>query len=651
MSKKITNYRNIAIIALLLEVLAAILIGSIINISWWQIVVVLVAVQNVFFGLFVYWYTKQFELNQVEISSVLNEDASHSIVFGKVGLVHYDENRNVIWNSELLDYYHFNLKQVKLLEWQPELEKTFEEEEIINLEIQDKCFEVYNNQTTRTLYFRDITDYSQLNRSYIQEKTVIGYLCLDNYDECIANIDETKVSNIQSTMRNNIVNWANEFGVMVRRFKSDSYILLMNEETYQKLANNRFTILNKIKQDANDLGIIMTLSIGIARHFDSIKEADEAAVNALNLAFSRGGDQVVIKSNIEPIKFFGGNSESNNTSSRVVARVKAKSLNGLIASASNVIIMGHKLSDLDSLGASIGVHKIVESLEIKNHIVVNMDSIEEKTGRVASLLKKDELYKNIIVSPKQALELVEPKTLLVLVDNHKESLAIEPELLHRIKNIVVIDHHRRSEEFINSTILTYLEPSASSCVELITELFDYQDSVIKLTEKEATIMYAGMLVDTNYFRTRVGVQTLQTASKLKELGMNVALAYEYLEDDYEEVKLRISIMQKAYRFKPNIIIAYCDDIEVKTAVLAKVGNTLLDTAGIDAVFTVGKVAFDRVAISARSSRNINVQMIMESLGGGGHFGMAACQIKDIDVETAIQRLEVQIKDYLAERED
>ena len=316
----------------------------------------------------------------------------------------------------------------------------------------------------------------------------------------------------------------------------------------------------------------------------------------------------------------------------------------------NVLIMGHKQSDFDSFGASIAMYAMCKAYEKKVSIIINYDSLEEKTKVIATSLRDDERYRGVFVSPLRAQELCQANTLLVIVDNHKPSLAIDYNILDLVKNKVVIDHHRRGEEFIELPLLTYLEPAASSTVELIVELFEYQKEKISVTEREATIMYTGMLIDTNYFRTRVGTRTFQAAAKLKELQANVSEAYKYLEDDYDTTLTKLSITQTAYRYGSDILIAFgrSDKIYSRT-LLAKAGNELLGISGVKAVFIVGKTGKEEVSISARSTRDINVQLIMEKLGGGGHFSMAACQLKTEEVTRAINLLEEAINTYLDER--
>lgn len=312
--------------------------------------------------------------------------------------------------------------------------------------------------------------------------------------------------------------------------------------------------------------------------------------------------------------------------------------------------MGHKNSDLDSFGASLGVAKIAKAYGKKTNIVLDFDSIEQKTKNVANLVKSDERYKGLIVSYTEAMERIGKNTLLIIVDNHKPSLAISNALLERVKNKVIIDHHRRGEEFIEAPVLTYLEPAASSTVELVVELCDYQNTEVDMNELDATIMYAGMLVDTNNFKQRVGVRTFQSAAYLKELQANVTQAYEFLEDSYEETLKKLSVTQRSYQYNPYILISCGEENEDYTrAMLSKASNSLLEVSGIKASFTIGRVSKSVVAISARSAKDINVQIIMENMGGGGHFSMAAAQFENQSIEDVRLLLEEKIKEYLDDR--
>ena len=286
----------------------------------------------------------------------------------------------------------------------------------------------------------------------------------------------------------------------------------------------------------------------------------------------------------------------------------------------------------------------------KTNVIIDFDSIEKKTKEVAVMVKADQRYKGLLISANEAMENINKNTLLIVVDNHKSSLALSKPLLDRVKNKVIIDHHRRGEEFIEAPVLTYLEPASSSTVELVIELCDYQNVDLKINELDATIMYAGMLVDTNNFKQRVGVRTFQSAAHLKELQANVPMAYEFIKDSYQETLQRLSITQTAYQFNPQILIACGQESEEYTrSLLAKSSNALLEISGIKASFSIGKVSKTTVAISARSTKDINVQVIMEAMDGGGHFSMAAAQFEDQSIEQVRLLLEEKIQEYLDDR--
>lgn len=650
MTKKMIQTRNVMFALLVLEFFAILLGYVFIQNATILVLTMYVFIKNsICIGIIIY-ISSILEKNAVSVSEALNEDAKNAFIFGGIGLIKYDENRNVSWTSDLFTEMGISIVGNKLLEWQPLLSSLFEEDDVKIIDINSRKYEVYNSIQTRLLYLKDVTDLMTMTKEYDDQQLCVAYITIDNYDESIEHADEQTAALIQSTTRQTVLDWGKENGIILRRYKSDGYIAIFNERIYRKQVELKFNILDIFKERAESLGEVMTLSIGIGRDSKVLRELDEMAFAALSLAYSRGGDQVAVKSNSEAVRFFGGNSESYEKSNKIRARVIAQSLAGLIKQADNVLIMGHKQSDFDSFGASVAMLAICRAYQKEAHIIIDFDSLEEKTSIVANNLKNDERYHGVFIAPTRIAEINRPKTLLIVVDNHKPSLAIDKATLDIVKNIVVIDHHRRGEEFIQLPILTYLEPAASSTVELLVELFDYQKTEINITEREATIMYAGMLIDTNYFKTRVGARTFQAAAKLRDMQANVAMAYEYLEDDYQTTIEKLSITQSAYKYGEDILIAFGQDEKMfSRTMLAKAGNELMSISGIKAVFIVGRVGKSEVAISARSTKDINVQIIMEKLGGGGHFSMAACQLKDIDVTTSINLLEEAINEYLDER--
>lgn len=650
MARKIVQIRNFIIILLVAECVLLFGLYLVVGGSMLFAFAIYAFVKNIILFVVLAYLTYQVELNNMSVSEALDIDAKNAFIFGGIGLIQYDETRNVVWTSDLFKELNINIIGVKLLEWQPHLASLFDDEDIKVVDIKGRKFEAYNSKETKLIYLKDMTQFLSLQQDYLDQQVCMAYITIDNYEETLENADEPKMALIQSKSRQIIVDWAYSNGIIIRRFKSGGYLAFFNERIYKKQVENKFAILDTFKEMSRELDEVMTLSIGIGRNSRVLRELDDMASVALNLTYSRGGDQVAVKSGDDNVKFFGGNSDTFEKSSKVKARVIAQSLAGLIKNASQVYIMGHKNSDLDSFGASIGVATIAKAYGKKTSIIVDFDSIEQKTKNVAVMVKNDERYKGLIVSYTEAMEHVNKDTLLIVVDNHKPSLAISNALLERVKNKIIIDHHRRGEEFIEAPILTYLEPAASSTVELVVELCDYQNIDIKINEFDATIMYAGMLVDTNNFKQRVGVRTFQSAAYLKELQANVTQAYSFLEDSYEETLQKLSITQTAYQFNPYMLIACGDEKDEYTrTMLAKASNSLLEVRGIKASFTIGRVAKNIVAVSARSAKDINVQIIMENIGGGGHFSMAAAQFENRSIEDVKGLLEEKIKEYLEDR--
>lgn len=650
MTKKILQLRNASVALIISECIILFVLYLIIGSPLLFALAIYATVKNIIiFILFVY-LTYLIETSAISVSEALNKDAKNAFIFGGIGLIQYDENRNIVWTSDLFKELNINIIGVKLLEWQPHLASLFEDEDIKIIDIKGRKFEAYNSKETRLIYIKDVSQFLSLQQDYQDQQVCMAYITIDNYEETLENADEPKMALIQSRSRQVIVDWAYSNGVIIRRFKSGGYIAFFNERIYRKQVENKFAILDTFKEMSNELDEVMTLSIGIGRDSRVLRELDDMASAALNLTYSRGGDQVAVKSGDDNVKFFGGNSDTFEKSSKVRARVIAQSLAGLIKNARQVYVMGHKNSDLDSFGASLGVAKIAQAYDKEAKIIVDFDSIEQKTKDIALMIKNHPNYKGMIISYIEAMEHVNKNTLLIVVDNHKPSLAISSGLLDRVRNKVIIDHHRRGEEFIVAPVLTYLEPSASSTVELVVELCEYQNVELKINELDATIMYSGMLVDTNNFKQRVGVRTFQSAAYLKDLQANVTQAYEFLEDSYKETLQRLTITKTAYQYNPYILIAVSDDEnEYSRTMLAKASNALLEVSGIKASFTIGKVSKNGVAISARSSKEINVQIIMENMGGGGHFSMAAAQFEDKSIEEVRLLLEEKIHEYLEDR--
>jgi len=651
MTKKMIQSRTAIITALVIEAIIVMGLYLIMNKSALFVLSIYVFIKNIIIIGGVIYTSYLIEENAISVSDVLHSDAKNAFLFGGIGLIQYDENRNVTWTSDLFKALKINIIGVKLLEWQPHLVSLFDDEDIKIIDIKGRKYEAYNSKESKLIYLKDVTQFLALQQDFTDQQVAMAYITIDNYEETLENADEPKMALIQSKSRQIIVDWAYSNGIIIRRFKSGGYLAFFNERIYRKQVENKFAILDTFKSMSEELDEVMTLSIGIGRNSRVLRELDEMATAALNLTYSRGGDQVAVKSGgEEKVIYFGGNTDIYEKSSKVRARVIAQSLAGLIKRADRVLIMGHKNSDLDSFGASLGVAKISQAYGKKTNIIVDFDSIEEKTKQVALAVRSDQRYSGMIISQIEAVDLVGKDTLLIVVDNHKPSLALAPIMLERVRNKVIIDHHRRGEEFIEAPILTYLEPAASSTVELLVELCEYQNVDLKFNELDATIMYAGMLVDTNYFKQRVGVRTFQSAAVLKDWQANVNQAYEFLEDSYEVTLDKMSLTANAYRYNDYILISVGEERqEYCREMLAKSSNALLEISNIRAAFTIGRISEDVIAISARSTKGINVQVIMENIGGGGHFSMAAAQFENKTIKEVQSLLEKAISQYLEDR--
>ena len=650
MGSKLINFRNYIIAGLSIEILILIVLYFALNNVLILMLAIYAILKNVMVFILIARAADILKESDSEIEDALSTDSKNALIFGGVGLVKFDENRYIIWTSELFKELNIKLEGVKLLEWQPQLATLFEDDDIKLVDIKGKKYEAYLSKETRMIFFKDVSEFVSLQQDYDDQQVCFGYITIDNYEETISNLDEQTSTKIRTKSREIIFNWAEENGMIIRRYKTGGYLAFFNERTYQKLVTSQFQILEKYREMTEEYEQVLTLSIGIGRESRILKELDELAASALNLTYSRGGNQVCVKSSDGTVKYYGAKTDSNEKTSKIKSRVIIQSLCGAIKRASKVYIVGHKTTDLDSFGASIGLARLVQACGVNAHIVIDNESIEEKTKKASELFSKKPENKGIIIHPNEAIEQANKNTLIILVDHNNPQLLLSPGLVERVKNRVVIDHHRRTDQFIEAPMLSYLESSASSTVELVVELTNYANVDTQFTSDDATIMYAGLLMDTNNFKRRVGVRTFNAAAKLKEYNANILAAEELLEDDYEENQRKLEIISHAYWYNDYIMIAASEEVYQRSTI-AKASNQLLETGGVKAAFTIAKDPSNMIAISARSKKDINVQVIMESMGGGGHFSMSAVQLKDISLEEARIYLEEKINEYLENRSE
>ncbi|MGO0063899.1 DHH family phosphoesterase [Brevibacillus fluminis] len=554
-----------------------------------------------------------------------------------IGIVLFNEEKTIEWTNPLMQVIadEESLIGKNLADVLPGLVLKPDQKRI-EFSFNDHVYEVLVRLEERLLYFRDISEQKELQGRYQREKTVLGIIHLDNLDE-LAQVMDDQSRTLLSTSVSGVINeWATKHGVYLRRVTADKFLAMMDRQTLDKLEETRFDILDVVREMTADNKIPITLSIGIGAGVTSHMELGQIAQSSLDIALGRGGDQAAVKSG-NKITFYGGKSNAVEKRTRVRARVIAHALRDLIHEAEQVIVMGHKQSDMDSIGASLGVLKTVQVHNKPAYVV--LDEINPSIERLMKEINGSPELAESFITPEQALRLITGRTLLVVVDTHRPSLVIEPRLLYETSRIVVIDHHRRSEEFIEDPVLIYLEPYASSTAELVTELLQYQSDRINIDTLIATALLAGIVVDTKSFAFRTGSRTFEAASFLRRNGADTATVQRYLKEDLSNFVKRARIVMNTEIYHTNMAIAVGNPQESYTQVqVAQAAEVLLTLSGIQAAFVVAKRSDDTVMISARSLGDINVQSIMEQLGGGGHLTGAATQIEGISLNEAVRRL-------------
>ena len=498
------------------------------------------------------------------------------------------------------------------------------------------------------MYLFDETELNRYIRENEEQRLVAGLVYIDNYDEALDSIEDVKRSLLVALIDRKVNKYFTEIDALVRKIENDKYFVVFKNQYLGKLREDRFSIIEDVKTVKVGNEMAVTLSIGIGVGGDSYTKNYEYARMAIDLALGRGGDQVVVRDN-EDVTYYGGKTnkqvERNN---RVKARVKAHALREVIESREHVIIMGHSISDVDSLGAAIGVYCAARVLGKKAQIVLNevtsslrplVEGFSEEKGYPADLFIKSE----------EAILLTNRDTLVMVVDVNRPSYTECPELLKRTDTVCVFDHHRQSSEVIENPVLSYVEPYASSACEMIAEVLQYFSENIKLEPHEADCIYAGILIDTNNFMTKTGVRTFEAAAYLRRAGAEVTRVRKMLRNDMAAYKARAEAVRHAEVYRGAFAISVCpaDNVESPTIVGAQAANELLNIVGIKASFVLTEYQ-GKIYVSSRSIDEINVQLIMERLGGGGHLNVAGAQLTDCSVLQAKHIIQDTIDEMLKE---
>lgn len=497
------------------------------------------------------------------------------------------------------------------------------------------------------VHMQDVTERNEYIRANEEQRLVAGMLYIDNYDEVIESVEEVRQSLLLALIDRKINQYFMKVNGIVKKVETDKYFVVVKKKDFKKLEEDRFSLLEDVKSVSVGNKIPATLSMGLGLSSDSYSQSYNYARVAIDQALARGGDQAVIK-DCNGITYYGGKREMSYKNTRVKARVKAEALREYMMTSGNILVMGHTMTDVDSLGAAIGIYRAAESIGKKAHIVLN-----RPTNSIRSVyedyINNPDYPEDMYISSSEAKDMMNNNSMVIVVDTNRPQMTECPELLQMTKTIVVLDHHRQSRDNIDNAMLSYIEPYASSACEMVAEILQYIDEDIKIPPLEASSMYAGMMIDTNNFTNRTGVRTFEAAAFLRRCGADIPYVRKIFRDDMDSYRAKASIISNAEVYRQQFAIARGQNLRVDspTIIGAQAANELLDIEGIRASFVL-TVYQGRIYVSARSIDEVNVQIIMERLGGGGHMNASGAQFDHTNMEEAVNCVKAQIDRMIEE---
>ena len=525
-----------------------------------------------------------------------------------------------------------------------------------NIKIKDNYYEIYTNivdtnenknvkDKIMLLYFYEITEKTNLIKGINGNRESVMLVEVDNLDDVVKTTEEDKAPLLIADIERTINSYSQSVNAMVKKYTSNKYVIIVQDKYIEKEIEKKFDILDSVREISNGNKLAVTLSVGVGRGEDTPLKNYEFATSAKELALGRGGDQVVVKKG-DKLSFFGGKTKEVEKKTKVRARVIAHALMDLVNESNTIFIMGHKNSDPDCLGSAMGLYSIIKNLNKECYIII--EGINSGIKSMMEILLEDGEYKNTFITSEKFKSVKNSNSLLILVDVHNESYVLNLEIVKEVEKVVIIDHHRKSQDFIHGAMLSYIEPYASSTAELVTEMIQYMVDKPKLKHIEAVCLLAGICVDTKNFYFKTGVRTFEAAAFLRRHGADTLDVKKMFSDDLNVYLKRAEIIKSA-KIKNEIAIAVCPLIIEDTVLAAQAADELLNITGIEASFVVVKIG-DEVFISGRSLGKVNVQVILETLGGGGHMTMAGTKFTSLKLEEVVVKLNEAIDEYLREDE-
>lgn len=597
--------------------------------------------------------SEQMERYVSKLTNRIKDSSERGINKFPIGIVVIDEDKNIEWANNFI-YKNIKVEEIKglnILELVPELEGLFSLETPVDnqFEIFGKHYKVNYQKDSGYIYFFDITESKVVMQRFRDTRPIILNLSLDNYEDVSNSLDDEVASRLDATIVITLTDWAKKNSIYLKRIDEDRFIGLLNVKDLKKIEKEKFQILDTIRNLKEDFDAPITLSIGVGMGTDFLPELGELAKSSLDLALGRGGDQVAMKDVDGTIRFYGGKTNPQEKRTRIKARVVSNALADIVNDSDKIIVMGHKRPDFDAVGACVGIYTFAKFLGKECYIILNDSDRDETIRKVMfEIDSQDEQLSKVFVDSDEAWELMTPQTTLIVVDTSDASRVIDAAILSKANKKVIIDHHRRGEDIITNPLLTYIEPYASSASELIAELIEYQTKIEKISPIAATVMLGGIVVDTQNFSIRTGSRTFDAAAYLRSNGADPTKVKTILKEPFENFMNRVEIINNSIQKTPEIIMAKAPEDKYYTNVmLAQSADLLLTLKGIECSFAIGYLEEGKVGISARSLGKVNVQLIMEELGGGGHLANAATQIEGINLDEALERLNDAIDKILA----
>lgn len=624
--------------------------------------------------MYAYWTNnkRKAELSEhiKDLTLTVDSAAKSTLINSPFPLIIIETDGNIIWKSskflhefgsvDINNYLNNIVKEIKLEIENSSKKDKKELEDLIHKQIKigEKTYRVVGeyvkskesdkkkeNEYMATLYFIDETKSLELEEKYNDSKLCVGIIMIDNYEEIIQRIPDEDKPGLTAQIERNLYDWATEFEGLIIKSERDTFVVVLEQKYIEKLEEEKFHILDKIKEISIPGRLQSTLSIAIVAEGNSNYEKYKSAQAMIDIALGRGGDQAIIKKDGK-YNFFGGRTQELEKRTKVKARIVAHALEELMQEAENVIIMGHTNSDIDAMGAGFGIYRLAKT-NGKDAYIVN-ETTGASLDNFINVAKQEEEYSKIIIGKEEAISKITEDTLLVIVDTHKSTYVEVPQLLEKTSNIVVIDHHRRSTDFIENAILTFHEVYASSACELVTELIEYSENEVNLSQVETEGLYAGIMMDTKNFTFKTGVRTFEAAAYLRKNGVDIIKVKKWFQSDLETYSKISEIVANAEIVNDTIGISIYDKQDTNANIVcAKAADELLTISDITASFVIGNLN-DKVCISGRSIGDINVQIILEKLGGGGHITLAGAQVEGMNTNEVKQELINRINEYFSE---